>query len=383
MHFSLSPEQEQLKDTASSFARQKSPPSRLRKLRDDPRGFSKDLWKQMGDLGWLGVLFPEEQGGYAGSFVDVSLLLEEFGATLLPEPYIPSVLLAGVALSKAGSEAQRERWLAPLIAGDVSLALAYAEAQSRFDPLRVATRAERQGEGYVLRGQKTFVLNGSAADALLVSARTSGAEGDPGGISLFLVEPGAAGLQLQALKTMDNQRAAHLTLDGVTVHESQRVGAEGEAGPLLSLLVDYGAAAACAEAVGVMRSMLLMTTEYLGTREQFGVKIGSFQALQHRAVDMFVETELARSASLLATLKLADPDPVVRQDAISAAKAQIAASGRFVSQQAIQLHGGIGITDEHDIGLFFKRMTVLNTLFGDEEYHAARYASLPSFTAGI
>jgi alkylation response protein AidB-like acyl-CoA dehydrogenase len=383
MNFDLTPEQEQLRDTASSFARQKSPPARLRKLRDDPRGYSKELWKQMGDLGWLGVLFSEEQGGFGGAFVDAALILEEIGATLLPEPFVASVILGGIALSKAGSEAQRERWLAPLIAGDVTLALAYAEAQSRFDVLHVRSRAEKQGSGFVLSGQKTFVLNGHAADAIIVSARSSGSESERAGISLFLVPANTPGLRISPLQTMDSHKAALLTFDKVELGADALLGSEGGAADLLETLMDYGAAAACAEAVGVMRTMLQMTVEYLGTREQFGVKIGSFQALQHRAVDMFVEAELAKSASLLAALRIESEDALLRQESISAAKAQIATSGRLVSQQAIQLHGGIGITDEHDIGLYFKRMHVLNTLFGDEDFHTARYASLPSFTAKL
>jgi alkylation response protein AidB-like acyl-CoA dehydrogenase len=383
MDFDLTPEQEQLRDTAEAFARKESPPSRLRKLRDDPVGYSKALWKKMGDLGWLGVLFPEDHGGYGGAFVDAALLLEQIGSTLVPEPYIPSVILGGVLLSKAGDAGQRERWLAPMIAGDTTLAFAYAEEDSRYEATRVKTQARREGAGYRLRGRKTFVLNGHAADQIIVLARTSGGEADRAGLSLFVVDRGAKGLAVQPIKLMDSHKGAAITLEDVEVAEERLLGQEGQAAPLVELALDYGAAAACAEAVGIMRVVLNMTTEYLATREQFGTKIGAFQALQHRAVDMFVETELARSASLLASLRVESPDAAMRLASISAAKAQVAMSGRFVTQQSIQLHGGIGVTDEHDVGLYFKRMHILNTLFGDEEHHVARFAAMPAFTAGL
>ena len=383
MNFDLSQDQKLLVDTAAAFARKESPVTRLREMRKDPVGYSKAVWKQMGDLGWLGILFPESLGGFGGTFVDAALVLEKLGTTLVPEPYLASVVLAGSTILAAGSEAQKKRWLEPLMAGDLSLALAYAERESRFDPLRVATRAQKTGKGYRLRGEKVFVLNGHAADGLVVSARTPGAGAEREGVSAFVVDPGTRGLAVRPIQTMDGHHAAILTFDDVEVEADRLLGVEGGAAGALERAMDLGAAAACAEGAGIMQTVLAMTRDYLCTREQFGVKIGTFQALQHRCVDMFIETELARSASMMASIKADEPDEVERKTAISAAKVQLAVSGRFVTQQAIQLHGGIGVTDEHDVGLYFKRMHVLNTLFGDEEHHLARFASLPTFTAGI
>ncbi len=223
------------------------------------------------------------------------------------------------------------------------------------------------------------MLNGHGAEAIVVTARTSGDVAGPEGVSAFVVDRGARGVTIRPVKTMDGHRAAIVTMAGVEVGADRRLGPEGGAAAALERTMDLGAAAACAEGVGIMQTVLAMTRDYLCTREQFGVKIGTFQALQHRCVDMFIETELARSASIMASIRVDDPDEVTRKSAVSAAKVQLAVSGRFVTQQAIQLHGGIGITDEHDVGLYFKRMHALSTLFGDEEYHLARFASLPSF----
>jgi alkylation response protein AidB-like acyl-CoA dehydrogenase len=383
MNFDLSQDQKQLVDTATAFVRKESPVTRLRAMRQDPVGYSREMWKKMGELGWLGILLPESLGGFGGTFVDASLVIEKLGTTLVPEPYLASVVLAGSVLATAGSEAQQKRWLEPLATGDTTLALAYAERESRFDPLRVATRAQKAGGGYRLSGEKVFVLNGHAADAVVVSARTAGSPGEREGVSAFVVDSKTRGLTVRSIKTMDGHHAAVLAFDGVEVGADGLLGAPGGAAAVLERALDRGAAAACAEAVGIMQTVLAMTRDYLCTREQFGVRIGTFQALQHRCVDMFIETELARSASMMASVRADDPDEIERKSAISAAKAQIAVSGRFVTQQAIQLHGGIGVTDEHDVGLYFKRMHVLSTLFGDEEHHLARFASLPTFTAGL
>lgn len=384
MHFELTQEQRLLADTVTNFVRRESPVTRARRLRSDPVGHSKETWKQMGELGWLALPFDEDVGGFGGSFVDVALVIEQLGTTLVPEPYVATVVLAGGALRRAGSAEQRQRYLAPAVAGDTSLALAYAEREGRYDPAAVATRASPEaGGGYSLSGEKIFVLNGHAADALVVTARTGGADGDRGGLSLFVVDRDTPGLSIRTISTFDGRKAALVRLDGVRVSEAALLGPAGEALPVIEAVLDEGAAAACAEGAGINRTVLDMTCDYLRTREQFGAKIGSFQALQHRAVDMFVETELSKSVAMMASIKVSDPDEVERQSAVSAAKAQLAVSGRLVTLQAIQLHGGIGITDEHDVGLYFKRMQVLLSLFGDEDYHLRRYASLASFTRGI
>ena len=378
MRFDLSQDQKMLADSAASFAKKTSPVTRLRRLRDDAAGlgYERKVWKQMAELGWLGVPFAEADGGFGGSMVDVMVLLEQLGQTLVPEPYLASVMLGGMALARAGSTAQKERWLAPMIAGDATLALAYAERDGRYELSSVGTRAEPSGGrgGMRLTGEKVFVLGGHDADHFVVSASEAG-----GKLGLYVIDRGTPGLTVRPVKTMDGQRAAIVVLGGVDVDAERKLG-DG-ATETLEWVMDQAAAAACAEGLGICQAVLKMTTDYLRTREQFGVKIGTFQALQHRAVDMFVEVELCRSMAILAAIKAGDADPVERASAISAAKAQLGVGGKFVTQQAIQLHGGIGITDEHDVGLFFKRMHVLNTLFGDEEHHVRRFASLPSFTS--
>jgi alkylation response protein AidB-like acyl-CoA dehydrogenase len=381
MNFDLTEDQKMLVDSVAAFVKRHSPVTRLRAMREDPIGYSKDILQQMGEFGWLSVAFPESVGGLGGSFLDAALILEQLGMTLVPEPFIPT-LIAGTAILRAGSDAQKERYLTPALTGSTTLALAYAEAQSRFNLADVKTRAESSGASYRLYGEKRWVLNGHAADHIVVSARTSGGERDEAGVTLFVLDREMPGLQVTPVKMMDGHHAAMIQLDGVVVDEERRLDSEGGGLAALDEAIDVGAAAACAEGLGIMRTVLAMTTDYLRTREQFGVKIGSFQALQHRAVDMFVETELCTGTSILASLKLGDADVMERRGAVSTAKIQLAIGGRYVTQQSIQLHGGIGVTDEHDVGLYFKRMHTLNTLFGDEEHHLARFASLPSFFAG-
>jgi alkylation response protein AidB-like acyl-CoA dehydrogenase len=375
MDFELSEDQKMLVDTAQTFVRKESPVQRARKLRDDPTGWDRAVWKRMGDMGWLSLPFPEDVGGFGGTFVEVALLLEVLGTTLVPEPFVPSVVLAGRAIDRAGGSEQRQRLLAPMIAGDTSLAFGYLERQSRFHPHVVATRAERSADGYLLHGEKIWVDNGHAADHLVVTARTSGAVDARDGISLFVLPKDAPGLRVQPVKTMDGRRAAMLHFDGA---RGELLGAEGGALPVVEEVLDHGVAAACAEATGLIRTALWMTVEYLRVREQFGVKIGTFQALQHRAVDMFIESELAKSVSILAALKVGAPAEE-RAYHVSQAKVGAIVSGRFVVQQATQLHGGIGVTDEHDIGLYFKRMRVLEALYGDEDFHLQRFTSSARF----
>jgi alkylation response protein AidB-like acyl-CoA dehydrogenase len=382
MNFDLSDEQRLLIDTVSSFVKKQSPVSRHRAMRNDPVGWSREVWQQMGELGWLGLVVPEEAGGLGGSFADAALILEQLGTALVPEPFLPA-LVAAAPIVRLGTAAQKQAFLAPLAEGRTSLALAYAETQSRHDVTDVTTRAARTAGGYTLDGSKRWVLNGHAADTLVVSARTGGRDRDASGVSLFVIDKDTPGLGIQSVQTMDGHHAAMISLQGVQVPEDRRLGPEGGAAAALEEAMDIGAAAACAEGAGITATVLAMTTDYLKTREQFGVKIGSFQALQHRAVDMFIEAELGKSTAILAMIRASDPDENERRRAISAAKVQLAVGGKFVTQQAIQLHGGIGVTDEHDVGLYFKRMVVLNALFGDEEHHVARFAGLPSFTAGL
>lgn len=380
MNFDLTDDQRMLVDTVATFVRKESPVSRFRALREDEAGigWSKETFAKMGELGWLAVPFPESVGGMGGSMFDASLVLEQLGTALVPEPFLASVILGGLAVLRAGNDAQQARFLPTLIEGKTTLALAYAEEDSRYDLARVSTRAEKSAGGWKLRGEKRFVLGGHTADAFIVSARTGGGDGDGEAkkITLFAVPRDTTGVKVRTIKTMDGHRAAFVSFTDVQVGDDLRLGDEGSGLPVLESVIDAGAAAACAEGLGIMRTVLSMTRDYLNQREQFGVKIGTFQALQHRCVDMFVETELQKGVTILAAISEGDADLTVRRRNVSVAKAQLAVGGKFVTQQSIQLHGGIGITDEHDIGLYFKRMHVLNALFGDEEHHLARIASL-------
>jgi alkylation response protein AidB-like acyl-CoA dehydrogenase len=279
-----------------------------------------------------------------------------------------------MAIARAGDAAQQKAYLAPMVTGQSSLALAWAELDGRYDASRVQTRAARTASGYKLTGEKRFVLDGHAAAQLVVSARQDDR------IVLFVVDPKAPGVKLRPVRTLDGRRAAMVELD-TEVAADRKLAGDGLAA--LHYALDIGAAASCAEGVGIMRAVLAMTTEYLKTREQFGVKIGSFQVLQHRAVDMFIETELAYSAALAAWIRIDGDDLAERAAAVASAKVQLAESGRYVTQQAIQLHGGIGITDEHDVGLYLKRMLALNATFGDGESQLARFAARPAFLEGI
>jgi alkylation response protein AidB-like acyl-CoA dehydrogenase len=386
MDFTLTEDQKMLVDTVTSFTKKDSPVERVRKIRSSELGWDRAVWRKMGELGWLGVALPEASGGLGGSFADAGLIIEKLGTTLVPEPYVPSVIVAGLTLSRHGTGEQKQKYLPPMIAGETSLALASTEKDSRYDVAHVATRAEKSGGDFKLSGKKEWVLNGQAADQLLVSARTSGGVRDRKGVSLFVVERGAPGVKITTVDCMDSHKAAFVELDGVKVGKDALVGGpegEGNAAPMLELAHDCGAAAACAEGSGIVQSTLAMTRDYLCQREQFGVKIGSFQALQHRLADVFVQVELCKSTAMLAMIRVESTDEVERMRSVSAAKKQLSKGGFFVTRQGIQLHGGIGVTDEHNVGLYFKRMQVIAALYGDEEHHVERFATLPSFTAGI
>ena len=375
MDFELTEDQNMLAKTVASFAKQSSPLARFRAMRDDERGWEPSVWRQMGELGWLGVPFPESLGGFGGSFVDVSLVLEKLGTTLVPEPYVSSVVLAGMAVLHAGDAEQQKRFLEPVIEGRETLALAYAERHARYDVADVRTKAETDGGGYRLTGEKVWVLDGHSADRLIVSADLGGE------LALFCVDRGAEGLRVDPVKLIDGRNGAMLRLDGVRV-AADRLLRAADGAEVLARVMDGAAVAACAEGLGIAQTMLDMTVQYLEEREQFGVKIGTFQVLQHRAVEMFVHVEVLRSLLIEASVRAGSDDGEARA-AVSAAKVQLATGGKYVSQQSIQLHGGIGITDEHDIGLYFKRMEALNRLFGDEDFHVRRYASLPSSVTGM
>jgi alkylation response protein AidB-like acyl-CoA dehydrogenase len=379
MNFDLTEEQQMLVDSVSKFVANDSNAERFRKLRDNELGWEKSMWERMGEYGWLGVPFPEEHGGFGARFVDLALILEQLGRGLVPEPLIPSVVLAGGLISRLGTDAQVEAFLAPMIEGKQSLAFAYAEKQSRYDLSDCLTTAEKGDSGYVIRGQKVWVLNGHAADRIVVLARTGGTQLDDEGLSLFIVDADSSGLSRTAVRGMDGQGTAMLDFDGVEVGEDRLLGTLGEARAHVEWAIDRGAAAACAEGMGAIQELFDRTIEYLKQREQFGVPIGSFQALQHRAADMFAEVELCRGTMILAAIQADVDDSDERKADVSAAKLQLSRGGWHVAENAIQLFGGIGVTDEQDEGLFFKRLRVLNGLFGDADHHIDRFQSIASF----
>ncbi len=383
MNFDLTDEQKMLVAAVAKWVKNDSSVERFRKQRTTPQVWDKAVWKKMAENGWMGVAYSEEAGGFGGSFVDVALILEQFGRGLVPEPYIPSVVLAGEAIARLGTEAQRGQFLSPMIEGATSLALAYAEKQSRYHLNDCLTKAEKSGAGYRITGEKRWVLNGHAADHIVVAARTSGGQLDAGGLSFFIVDANAKGLTRTAVSGMDGHKTAILKFDGVEVPAARLLGKEGAALPELERIVDRGAAAACAEASGSLQEMFERTVLYLKQREQFGKPIGTFQALQHRAADMFAQVELCKSTMILAAIKADETDETERKEQISAAKAYLTEGGWFVQKHTIQLHGGIGITDEQDAGLFFKRVRVLQGLFGDADYHTERFSNLASFTKDL
>lgn len=381
MNFDLTEEQQMIMDQTAKFVANETPVSRFRTLRDTERGWEPEMWAKMAEQGWLAIAIPEDQGGFGGSFVDLAVILEQLGRGLVPEPFIASVVLAGGILSEQGNEAQREAYLTPMIEGQTSLAFAYSESQSRYNLSDCLTKAEKSGDGWTISGEKVWVLNGHAADQIIVAARTGGGQLDESGLSLFVVDGDAAGLERIRVPGMDGQRTAVLRFSGVEVSADRLVGREGDALAIIEKAVDRGAAAACAEGLGHVRELFERTVAYLKEREQFGVPIGSFQVLQHIASDMYAELELCSSASILASIQVDHPDADTRKAEVSSAKLQLSDGGWFIQKNAIQLFGGIGVTDEQDEGLFFKRLRVLNGLFGDADWHVSRFQSLKSFEA--
>jgi acyl-CoA dehydrogenase len=377
----LTEEQELLKRTAADFVRSHSPVSRVRQLRDagDPIGYSRDLWREMSGLGWPGIILPEEVGGLGLGHAHLVVVLEELGTALAPEPFLSTLLLGASAVLLGGRPEQRQAILPRVAAGEETLALAHHEPLARHRLHRVATAVERTaGGGYALRGEKDLVLDGSSADRLVVSARSAGSADDRDGIDLFLVDPHAAGVSMRRQHLVDSRIAASVRLDGVAVSESDRIGEAGAGSAVLEPLIDRALVGLAAEMLGGMRRAFEMTIVYLKEREQFGVKIGSFQALKHRAARMLVDVELARSAVMAAAHAIDDRSPDVPRLA-ALAKAQLSDGFVRVASEAVQMHGGIGMTDEHDIGFFLKRARTTEILLGDAVHHRDRYAALEGY----
>jgi len=373
----LTEDQELLAKTAADFVRQHSPVSRIRALRDanDPTGFSRDLWKQMAELGWTGILVPDTYGGAGMGLADLVVVLEALGRTLAPEPFLSTVLLAGELLSRTGSESQKQTWLPGVVSGEKILTVAYQEARSRYDLNRVTTKAERQGQNYLLSGEKIHVLDGQTADAFIVSARTAGGPHDAKGVTLFLAAKDTPGLKITPQHRVDNRAAAFLALDGVKVGQDSIVGPLDGGYEVLSQIVDRATVGLCAEMIGGMSQIFDDTVAYLKTRQQFGVLIGTFQGLQHRAARLFMEIELARS-SLMAAARAADANDPEWQSLVSLAKARCSDAYILAANEGVQMHGGIGMTDEHDAGFYLKRARAAEMTFGDAAWHRERWAQL-------
>ncbi len=376
MDFSFAEEQTLLQDSIEKFISNDYAFEARQKVVKTEQGFSSENWKMFAELGWLGVPFPESDGGFGGKAIEAMIMAEQFGKGLVVEPFLATVVLAGGALRIAGSQAQKERYLTGVIDGSLQGALAYAEPQGRFNLADLKTTAASTGSGYVLNGYKAVVLNGPAADFFVVSARTGGSQRESEGISLFVVPAGAEGIGRRDYPTVDAFRASEITFDNVAVGSDALLGSEGQGLAVIEQVIDEGILSVGSEAVGCMEVLYKATVEYCKTREQFGQPIGKFQVLQHRMVDMFMEHEQAKSLMYMAAMRMDEGYGPQAQKAVSAFKVQVGKSGRFVGQNAVQLHGGMGMTDELNIGHYFKRLTVIDTLFGNVDFHLKRFGTL-------
>ncbi|MCW3475362.1 acyl-CoA dehydrogenase family protein [Limobrevibacterium gyesilva] len=369
MDFDFSDDQRLLKDSVDRLIADRYDFEQRKKYANEPDGWSRDMWARYAELGLLGLPFPEAAGGFGGGPVETMTVMEAFGRGLVLEPYFATVTLGGGLLRHAGSERQQAALLPQVAAGELKLAFAHVERQSRYDLQDVGVTATRDGAGWLLNGEKSVVLHGDSADKLLVTARTGGSRRDPGGIGVFLVDATAGGVSRRGYPTQDGLRGAEVSFANARAEDV--LGDPGGALPAVQRVADEAIAALCAEAVGGMAAMHALTVDYMKTRKQFGRAIGEFQVLQHRAVDNFVALEQARSMAMYATMMAASDDAAERRQAVSAAKVQIGRSGRHIGQEAVQLHGGIAMTMEYKVGHYFKRMTMIEMLFGDTDQHLA------------
>ena len=375
MDFAYSEEQNLLRNSVVRLLADNYSFETFKKVSRGEPGWRPESWKQFAELGLLGAPLPEAYGGLGGGPVETMVVMEAFGRALVVEPYVPTVVVGGGILQSAGSEAHKQEWLPKIAAGDAVLAFAFAEPQGRYNLADLAVTAKKQGSAYVLNGQKSVVIGAPFAHALIVTARTAGARREEKGLSVFLVNRRARGISTRDFPTVDGLRASEITFENVEVPADNLIGSPDDALPLIEQIVDEAIAAHCAEALGAMRMLQESTVEFSKTRKQFGVPIGKFQALQHRMVDMFMQVEQSASMTLMVTLKLGDSESA-RKKAASAAKVQIGKAARFVGQNAVQIHGGMGMTDELALGHYFKRVTMIDTLYGNVDHHLKRYASL-------
>lgn len=374
MDFNVSEEQTALQDTLRRFIAKDYGFEQRRTLARSGEGFSRDAWRQYAKLGLLALPFPEELGGFNGTAVDTMIVMETFGPGLVLEPYLSTVVLCGGLVRDAGDASHKAALLPAIAGGELIMAFAHYEPATRYELNHVAATARFDGNGWTLEGAKSVVLHGEAADKLIVSARTAGGARDHHGISLFVVDRQAPGVSVRGYITQDGSRAAEIRLQGVRAGADALLGAKDQGLPAIERAVDYAIAALCAEAVGIMAALNAATLEYLKTRKQFGTPIGKFQALQHRMADMTIAAEQARSMMYLTCVKVDAADAVERRRAVSAAKAYIGQAARFIGQQAIQLHGGMGVVDELIVSHWFKRLTVINATFGDADHHLGKFS---------
>jgi pimeloyl-CoA dehydrogenase small subunit len=381
MDFDLSEEQRLLKESLERLIGDRYAFEQRKVYGQSPEGWSRELWRQYAELGLLGLPFAEGYGGSGGGAIETMIAMEAFGRALVLEPFLATVVLGGGFLRHGGTAEQCAGLIPRIADGSLTLAFAHTERQSRYNLADISTKAVRDGAGWVLDGEKGVVLHGDTADQLIVTARCGGGRRDRDGVGVFIVDAKDAGVSRRGYPTQDGLRAGEITLAGVRVGPEGVIGEPGAALPLVERVVDEAIAALCAEAVGAMAVMHELTVDYLKTRRQFGREIGSFQVLQHRAVDMLVALEQARSMAMFATMMTADENADERRGAASAAKVQIGRSGRLVGQQAIQLHGGIGMTMEYKVGHYFKRVTMIDAMFGDTGHHLRELARRSAPTA--
>uniref|UniRef100_Q07U91 Acyl-CoA dehydrogenase domain protein n=1 Tax=Rhodopseudomonas palustris (strain BisA53) TaxID=316055 RepID=Q07U91_RHOP5 len=375
----LTEEQSLLRDSARGLIADKAPVAHLRKLRDDKdaSGFSRELWKIFAEMGFAGLLIPEQFGGSGLGSVEAGVVMEEIGRNLTPSPFLATAVLAASALSRGGSAAQQQNYLPKMADGSLLAALAVDEA-AKHRPLNIALRAERAGNGFKLSGAKALVVDGHVADLLIVAARSAGSPGEREGLTLFLVDPNAKGVAIERTMMVDAHNAARITLDQVEVDADRVLGEVDQGAALLETVLDVGRGAVASELVGVAEAAFERTVGYLKERKQFGKLIGEFQALQHRAAHLYVEIEIARAAVLKA-LQALDSNAPHAAMAVAVAKAKAGSVATLSVQEGVQMHGGMGMTDEFDIGLFMKRARVAQELFGDANYHAEQLARLKGY----
>ena len=375
MNFELSEEQKMIQQSVERFVQENYDLTNRVKISSEDPGYSQEYWTAMAELGWLGLAFSEEEGGFGGNQIDTLVLMEQFGKGLVLEPFLANIVLGGGAIKRGGSPAIKESILPNLIEGNLQVTLAYAEEQSRFDIEDVATAAREDGSNFIINGKKSMVLNAESADKIVVVTRTSGSQVDEDGISLFLVDATSKGIERENFPTVDGLRASEITFTDVEVPSDNLIGEKDKGFLILQAVVNDAILALSAEAVGAMEVLYKDTVEYTQQREQFDHPLSDFQVLQHRMVDMFMEYEQCKSLLLRATMETVQ-DPILAQRTVHALKHLIGKSGIFVGESAVQLHGGMGVTEELRIGHFFKRLLVIDSQFGNSDFHLDKFTSL-------